>query len=381
MEENKGIVLIVDDEEHNRKLAEDILSDEGHEVLLAENGKECLRLASEQQPNVILLDIMMPGMDGLEVLERLKTDSNLCHIPVIMISALEKKDTIAKCIKGGADDYFVKPFDSTILNARVSSSLEKYRLRKTERDFFQKTFQGSMKIITDILSFSNPIAFGQASRVRLLAQQIALRMEVKKIWELNIAAMLSQIGCITVPTEILEKISRGISLTSTERSIFTEHPRKGHNLIAKLPGLKKIAEIILYQNRHYQGDSSDGPTAEDIPFGARLLHVAIDFDTFTSSGLQSAEALKKVHQHKDYYDPVIVDALSSVVKSSFNQKTHSLKVNGLIQGMVLDQDVYTKSNLLLATKGLEISSSLHTRLKNFDDTVGVLEPIKIIALE
>lgn len=129
--------LVVDDSSVNRKLLERILTREGYEVETAADGKEALiRLQSDPESiDVVLLDIMMPEVDGYAVLRILKSDEPTRHIPVIMISAVEEVDSVIRCIKEGATDYLAKPFDPAILKARLSSSLAEKRLRDTEREY------------------------------------------------------------------------------------------------------------------------------------------------------------------------------------------------------------------------------------------------------
>ena len=133
MSDEPGLVLIVDDIETNRDLLARRLWHQRHHVIMAENGQQALELLKEQPVDLVLLDIIMPLMTGYEVLEHLKTNPALRHIPVIMISALDDIDSIVRCIELGAEDYLLKPFNPTLLKARTEASLEKKRLRDRER--------------------------------------------------------------------------------------------------------------------------------------------------------------------------------------------------------------------------------------------------------
>jgi two-component system sensor histidine kinase ChiS len=129
-----GLLLVVDDIEANRVLLSGRLEREGYVIATAENGKQALELLRTRPIDLMLLDIMMPVMDGYEVLQRLKADVSLRQIPVIMISALHELSSVVRCIEMGAEDYLSKPFNPTLLKARISASLEKKRFRQTERD-------------------------------------------------------------------------------------------------------------------------------------------------------------------------------------------------------------------------------------------------------
>lgn len=123
--ESAATVLVVDDTEVNRALLSRRLSKDGHRVVIACDGAEALELVRAQDFDIILLDIMMPIMDGYQVLEILKSEETLCHIPVIMITALDDIESIARCIEMGAEDYLPKPFNSTLLRARINACLQK----------------------------------------------------------------------------------------------------------------------------------------------------------------------------------------------------------------------------------------------------------------
>jgi two-component system, sensor histidine kinase ChiS len=129
-----GLLLVVDDIEANRVLLSARLEREGYVIATAENGRQALELLRAGTFDLVLLDIMMPIMDGYEVLQRLKADASLRQIPVIMISALNELSSVVRCIEMGAEDYLSKPFNPTLLKARIGASLEKKRFRQTERD-------------------------------------------------------------------------------------------------------------------------------------------------------------------------------------------------------------------------------------------------------
>src|SRR5262249_6686049 len=127
-------VLLVDDNASNRDLLSRRLQRQGHTVLLAGDGARALDLVAQEAIGLVLLDLMMPGISGYDVLTLLKRDPRFREIPVIMISALSEHDSVVRCIEAGADDYLTKPFDATLLRARVGSSLDKKHMRDRERE-------------------------------------------------------------------------------------------------------------------------------------------------------------------------------------------------------------------------------------------------------
>ena len=128
MPQTPDVILVVDDNEMNRDMLSRRLERHGYETATAENGRRALEMLQVQAFDLVLLDIMMPLMNGYELLEHIKKDPRLRHLPVIMISAMDDLDSVIKCIEMGAEDYLFKPFNTVLLKARISASLEKKHL-------------------------------------------------------------------------------------------------------------------------------------------------------------------------------------------------------------------------------------------------------------
>lgn len=144
-----GLLLVVDDDANNRDVLSRRLTRQGHGVRTASNGRDALRLMREASFDLVLLDIMMPAMDGYEVLGKIKADPRLQHIPVIMISALNELQSVVRCIEAGAEDYLAKPFNPTLLKARIGSCLEKKRSRDRETALFEQ-LQSNYKRLQEV---------------------------------------------------------------------------------------------------------------------------------------------------------------------------------------------------------------------------------------
>jgi adenylate cyclase len=148
-----GRVLVVDDDPLNRMLLTRSLEQEGHRVGSAASGQEALEILREKPFDVVLLDIVMPELDGVSVLERLKRDPVLQHVPVIMISAVDEIDTVVRCIEMGAEDYLPKPFNPVLLRARINAALAKKRLHEVERERVREVFSRFVPehVVDDVL--------------------------------------------------------------------------------------------------------------------------------------------------------------------------------------------------------------------------------------
>jgi DNA-binding response OmpR family regulator len=181
-----GRILVVDDNESNRDMLSRRLKHEGYGVCTAENGRQALALLATEAVDLILLDVMMPEMDGYDVLKELKSDGSRRDIPVIMISALDEIESVVRCIERGAEDYLSKPFDPVLLRARIGACLEKKRLRDQEvlylKDVSQVTSAAAAveagglgaEMLVDVVK--RPDALGQLARVfERMAREVAAR--------------------------------------------------------------------------------------------------------------------------------------------------------------------------------------------------------------
>jgi len=148
-----GRVLVVDDDQLNRMLLTRSLEQEGHRVGSAASGQEALEILREKPFDVVLLDIVMPELDGISVLERLKRDPVLQHVPVIMISAVDEIETVVRCIEMGSEDYLPKPFNPVLLRARINAALAKKRLNEVERERVREVFSRFVPehVVDDVL--------------------------------------------------------------------------------------------------------------------------------------------------------------------------------------------------------------------------------------
>ncbi|HEX5901490.1 MAG TPA: response regulator [Actinomycetota bacterium] len=154
MERRSGHVLVVDDDALNRRLLTATLAREGFRTTAATDGDEALRAIKEEPPDVVLLDIEMPGIDGFEVLERIKSDDATVHLPVIMISGLDDTESVVRCLEIGADDFLPKPFDAAILRARINAGLDRKALHELERDRVRDLFMRFLPepVVDDMLA-------------------------------------------------------------------------------------------------------------------------------------------------------------------------------------------------------------------------------------
>lgn len=372
-------ILCVDDDTnildaYKRALRKDFRID------TAEGGERGLELVRSNPPYaVIVSDMRMPGMDGVKFLSEV---SLIAPDSVrMMLTGNADQSTAMEAVNQGHIFRFLnKPCSPENLKSSLQAGVKQHHLIRAEKDLLEQTLKGSLQVVTDILSMVNPTAFGRASRVRRLVAQLAQIMKVADAWELEVAAMLSQIGYITVPEEIVQKVYQGRELTPDEIKIVENHPRVGHDLISRIPRMGNVAEIIGAQK------DVQGVGAKNLPQAALILQLALDFDKLIEGKKTSAAALDEILSHRDRYDARAVLALKeALAQSAMKYQLKDVKIHDLEDHMIVADDVMSPNGMLLVAKGQETTKSLQLRLENFyfrggiGDTVRVFVPSETLA--
>jgi putative two-component system response regulator len=348
-------ILIVDDSEANRLILQDYIITCGHTPVLAENGLVALEKVTEHQPDLILLDIMMPKMDGYQVLERLKSDSRLCHIPVIMVSANDEIESVASCIEQGAVDYLVKPFNPLLLKARIKAALATKLLhdqeeahRKTIREYNEK-LEERVRVRTQDLEETRLEVIkrlGRAAKYRdnetgqhvqrmshysaRLAKELG--MSDKECELLQLTSPMHDIGKIGIPDGILLKPG---PLTDDERKIMETHTTIGGEILGggKSKLIKMAETIALTHQEKWDGTGyPEGLKGDEIPLVGQITAICDVFDAMTSKRpYKEAYPVEKVvefisSQSGKHFDAHLVKLFQQIVpelkkiKESFSEE-------------------------------------------------------------
>jgi len=271
-------VLLCDDELMNRKVASKILKKEGFDVVEAVNGKEALKVLEHTQVELILMDLMMPEMDGYEATEIIKNDERISHIPLIIISALSDREAITKGLKLGANEYISKPFDITEFILRVKNAIKMGELQnnKNEKDIIY--------ILSKVAEYRDNETSMHTVRVGEMSAYIASKFlwtedEVELI---RLAAPMHDMGKVGIADEILLKPGK---LNDTEFLIMKEHAQIGYSILSQkdTPLLKLAAEIALSHHEKYDGSGYPNALEKDeIPLSGAIVAVVDVFDALLS---------------------------------------------------------------------------------------------------
>lgn len=272
-----GLVLVVDDEELNRKLLRELLTSRGFQVEEAANGEEALRKAQRVNPDLVLLDVMMPRVDGLQVCRELKQDPRTQLIPIVLLTALSAVDDRVAGIEAGADDFLSKPFHQAELLARVRSLVRMKQLT----DQLERT-ENILFAMAAAVEAKDPYTEGHLRRLEAYASQISavLGLSAHLNTVIRYGALLHDVGKIGVPDAILHKPGK---LTPKEFEIIKQHPAFGERICRPLRLGAEVGPIV--RSHHEQWDGSgypDGLAGEAIPLGGRIVAIADAFDAMTT---------------------------------------------------------------------------------------------------
>jgi response regulator RpfG family c-di-GMP phosphodiesterase len=373
-------VLLVDDDINILQAIKRTLRD-SFQVTTVDNGIEGLEILKEEGPfAVVVSDYRMPEMNGVQFLANtIKIAPDTVRI---MLSGQADLEVSIQAVNEGSIFRFLnKPCPTEQLIKVLTAATEQYRLVISERELLEKTLKGSLKLLLDIINAINTQAFSKASRLRKLANAIAIRLKLKDSWEVELAAMLSQIGCTTIPAEILNKSDRDEQLTDDETEIFLTHAQTGRNLLKNIPRLEGIAEGVYYQFKQYDGKGFpfDNIKGNDIPLIGRILKVILDFDTLTAKGMSAAKVIEEMFKKTGYYDPNIFAALDAEVHSiAKGFVVNAVAIADLVNGTVLADDIKDNYGAVLVAKGQEITDVLRLRLLVFYRLGRVTEPVRIL---
>ena len=374
----KPRVLCVDDEPNVLEGLSLILR-RGYEVVLAGSGEAGLEvLARDGTIAAVVSDMRMPGMDGATFLGKARTvlpDATR----VLLTGHAELASAIAAINEGRIFRFLTKPCPPPVLVAAVEAGVELHRLVTSERVLLEQTLRGSIQMLTDVLALAAPTAFGQAVRIQRYARDLASKVVGAEVWPIEVAAMLSQVGFISLSPATLEKFQEGKPLSPEEQQAVERLPALAEQLIAGIPRLDAVRAALKQQRAPFEGTGTApaGPRGKDIPLGARVLGIVCDFDRLEATGLSPQVALDTMRGRPGRYDPELLELFASNLGSrGRDAEVAEIPIRMVRIGMTFLDDVRSHAGALLVARGHEATPSLVERFRNFA-TGFVREPVRV----
>ena len=350
------------------------------EVATATSGSAALELLKRSGSiAVVLSDMRMPGMDGATFLShaRLLVPDT---VRILLTGQTDMNTAVSAVNDGQIFRFLTKPCAPATLISAVDAAVEFNRLIISERVLLNQTLHGSIKALTEVLALTNPTAFGRATRVKQHVSALADKLGYQERWQVEVAAMLSQIGSIVLPPETVERLYYGQPLSEAESAMVARMPNVVEQLLGHIPRLEVVRAILAHREKPFAqtdlawGDSETRLAAR----GALMLGVACDFEELIARGMAVALALDTMRGRKGRYDPTVLEALAAVRGStSARVEVRELPISALRVGMLCAEDVKLRNGTLVVGSGFEITASFIERIRNFAPG-SVKEPVRVI---
>ena len=324
----RSTVLIVDDEYAGRETLQSVLEGEDYNLIMAENGPEAIEKARSVLPDVILLDVMMPGMTGFEVCERIRNDPKIAEVPIIILTALDDRDSLLNALKAGADDFISKPFDRFELRARVIgiTRLNRYHKLLVERENLQqahanllRAYEATIDGWSRAMDLRDHETEGHSQRVADLTLQMARRFGMSEgdLVHIRRGALLHDMGKLGIPDSVLQKPG---SLTEEEWAIMRRHPQLAYDMLNPIEYLREAVDIPYCHHEKWDGTGYPrGLKGNEIPMAARIFAVVDVWDALTSdrpyrAAWETDRVLDYIREQSGkHFEPAIVDAFIQLI--------------------------------------------------------------------
>lgn len=352
-----------------------------YEVETATSGAAALELLSRQpQAAVVISDMRMPGMNGAELLAKANAQYP-ATTRILLTGHAEIDAAIAAVNNGHVFRFLMKPCPPPELLAAVNAAAELHRVTTAERMLLEQTLHGSIKMLTEVMAIANPVAFGRAQRIKHHVSALCDKLGLRERWQVEVAAMLSQLATFALPPETLEKVYYGAELSAEEQAMLERSPDVTEQLLSNIPRIEGVRAILAAHQKPYKvPENAAEQSAEQALLGrlTQILRVAVDFDALEAQGLSSANALTALKGRAEEYDPEVLAALlSQYAQRKDGDQIRDVSIAALRTGMVFAADVKMATGTLFVGRGYEVTPSFLERIRNFR-AGSVREPLKVL---
>jgi CheY-like chemotaxis protein len=356
-------VLCVDDE---ARIVEGLVLHlrKDYQVHTALSGDEALKTLKQMGgAAVVVSDMRMPGMDGATFLHHV-----LVVYPettrILLTGEPGRDAAIAAVNNAQIFRFLAKPCPAEQLRAAVDAGVMQHRLIRAERTILKETLVGCIKALIDVLAITNPVAFGRASRVKRLSMEFVESLGARDFWQLEAAAMLSQIGYLSLPVTLVDKLYNGDVLTPEEKTLSEGVPEVAMNLLENIPRLDPVIQILAAlrwtdEQIMRLGDGTIG-------LGTRALSLVLEYDMLLTQGHSTDVAIQTLRGRASRFGEDLIEKFGHHLGAgSGKTEARQIALKAVKPGMVIMQDIRTQSGTLLVARGFEVSNTFLERSRNF----------------
>ncbi len=261
-----------------------------------------------------------------------------------------------------------RPYPPEILLEIIEKGIDRFGIQLGKQQALRRTLLGSVRAMVDILDMVNPEAMGFAKRIRRNVLSTGKALGFNPIWQLELAVMLSHVGCIALPAEVVRKVDQGTPLSPEDKQMFGMHPSIAASLVDNIPKMAPVATIIKHQHECL---------SKDQPLGSRIIKVALDVDRLERKGKEAADSLGKMLAKPDTFDSTVVKSMLKLIGQSSKQAVREIDIEDLKEGMVMARDLVNKEGVKLLLRGQAVSKASLNRLQLFHIALGVTDTVAI----
>ena len=360
-------ILFVDDEPPVLEGYERLLHRD-YEVETAVGGEAGLASIRDFGPySVVISDMRMPGMNGAQFLAQVR--QNAPDAVRMLLTGHADLDAAMNAVnQGNIFRFLTKPCDKEILISAINAGLTQYRLITAERELLENTLMGSIKVLTEVLSAASPEAFGRSMRIARYVRHLVDKFSLPSPWRFEAAAMLSQLGCVTLDPALIKASYVGEHLSPEDRVRFAAHPKVANELLVNIPRMEPIAWMISQQltaETRHGNPGVPAPYAEDVVLGAKILKLAVALDNLRMRGLSDTDAIERLRDRRTEFGPELIEALKDIEPETARMELRKVPASLLATGMILQQEIRTHTGMLVVPEGQTITQALLIKLDNF----------------
>jgi CheY-like chemotaxis protein len=346
------------------------------DIRIATGAADGLRVLAAEGPFALVIsDMRMPQMDGAQFLSRVREHSP-DTVRMILSGQSDMDATIAAVNDGHIFRFLSKPCPTEQLLASVEAGFQQYRLIRAERLLLEETLSGAVKMLIEVLGMVSPAASSRASRLQRHVMSMIGTLKLQEHWQWPLAAMVSQVGCVALPKELLSKVEAGQALSDHEKHLHATHPEVAGKLLAAIPRLEDVAWIVAAQGEPAKLDAATWRDADVRTVGQALLHAALEFDRLVVAGKGAQAAVASLRATAAAI-PDILNALAAVPLSTQPWAVRQVGIKDLAPGMVLDQDLVSSKGIRIVPEGHEVTRTLIVKLTSIASGVGIAEPFRV----
>ncbi len=378
-EDRTAILLVEDDPDYAALFRAQLQANYDLTVVSsAEDGLDAIDSGTDYI--IVVSDYDLPGINGIEFLERVR--ERVPQAVRIMLTGHADLAGATEAInKGNVFRYLVKSAHRNDLTAALADARNHYMLEKSQHELLEHTLSGAIKLMIELLSITYPEIFGRSRKIRTRARAMATRLNIEQTWEIDVAALLSHVGCITLSRDLVKKWIDGEELSKAENDMVSRHPEVGRNLLMKIPRLENVANAVGNLGKFNLSTSGLMPLrkAARTDVLTSILQAAMEFESILATGIAESEALDRLHHEsaRKYYSEVLAALRGEILKAKVGHIVVEIPVSQLAAGMIVADDIRNSSGYVLIPRNHEVSEVERIRVTNIAERSPV-GPIRIL---